>query len=290
MGGKAMKGRIMAVMSGKGGAGKTMMTVSLGAALARMGKKVLLVDADMGLRDLDLAVGQENEVFYTLWDLARGKCFERDALIAVDKHLDFLAAAQTETWEDVDPEAVSTVFEDLRDRYDAVLIDCPAGVGEGIRFARSVAGEAAVVVNPTWISRRDAERTLQVLGPKYPSFILFNNFYFSGKGSLSFQEMYDAMEPEHFLGVIPHSGEAEQLMQEGRLHEFSDTGAFGTALSMAARVFWDDREYTQMQWERILRMEEHHRGTEHAGQADAAVSRGLRGRIRYPGNWKNRRG
>ena len=75
MGGKAMKGRIMAVMSGKGGAGKTMMTVSLGAALARMGKKVLLVDADMGLRDLDLAVGQENEVFLYTVGSGAGKVF-----------------------------------------------------------------------------------------------------------------------------------------------------------------------------------------------------------------------
>lgn len=284
-----MKGRIMAVMSGKGGAGKTMMTVSLGTALSRMGKKVLLVDADMGLRDLDLAVGRENEVFYTLWDLARGKCFERDAVIPIDSHLDFLASAQTETWEDVEPEAVSTVFEDLRGNYDAVLIDCPAGVGRGIRFAKSIAGEAAVVVNPTWISRRDAERTLQVLG-HYPSFLLFNNFYFSKKGSLSFSDMYDAMEPEHFLGVIPHAEEAEELMQEGRLCRFSDTGAFGTALSMAARVFWEGREYTQAQWERILRMADRSSLPEHAGLPDALKKKGMHSRIRYRGHWRNRRG
>ena len=89
--------QVLSVISGKGGVGKTLLTAALGIQLSRMGKKVLLIDGDMGLRNLDLILGVENECFYNIWDLAQGKCFIRDAVLSIDENLYFLSASQGET-------------------------------------------------------------------------------------------------------------------------------------------------------------------------------------------------
>ena len=97
---------IVSTASGKGGVGKTLITASLGITLSRLGKKVLLIDGDMGLRNMDLILGLENDCFYNICDLAEGKCFLEDAVLPVTDHLDFLPASQKESWETVFPAAM----------------------------------------------------------------------------------------------------------------------------------------------------------------------------------------
>ena len=120
---------IVSFASGKGGVGKTLLTAALGIFLSRKGKKVLLIDGDMGMRNMDLVLGLENECFYHVMDLAEGRCFAKDVILEVNDHLDFLPAAQNDTWETVFPAAMDTVLEDVEDKYDYILLDCPAGRG-----------------------------------------------------------------------------------------------------------------------------------------------------------------
>ena len=121
---------IVSTASGKGGVGKTLITASLGITLSRLGKKVLLIDGDMGLRNMDLILGLENDCFYNICDLAEGKCFLEDAVLPVTDHLDFLPASQKESWETVFPAAMDTVMDDIHRLYDFIFIDCPAGMGK----------------------------------------------------------------------------------------------------------------------------------------------------------------
>mgnify|MGYP000361641435 CR=1 FL=1 len=138
--------QVLSVISGKGGVGKTLLTAALGIQLSRMGKKVLLIDGDMGLRNLDLILGVENECFYNIWDLAQGKCFIRDAILSIDENLYFLSASQGETWEEISSDAINTVLEDIDEIYDFILIDCPAGIGAGIKFAAKISDFAIIVL------------------------------------------------------------------------------------------------------------------------------------------------
>ena len=107
---------IVSFASGKGGVGKTLLTAALGIFLSRKGKKVLLIDGDMGMRNMDLVLGLENECFYHVMDLAEGRCFAKDVILEVNDHLDFLPAAQNDTWESVFPAAMDTVLEDVEDK------------------------------------------------------------------------------------------------------------------------------------------------------------------------------
>src|SRR5271155_673974 len=134
------RGRAIVITSGKGGVGKTTTTANVGAALAAAGKRVVLVDADIGLRNLDIVLGLESRVKYHLLDVLEEKATLEEALVR-DKRsetLYLLAAAQTREKEDVVTAQMKALIEDLRDRFDFVLIDCPAGIETG--FKNAVAG------------------------------------------------------------------------------------------------------------------------------------------------------
>ena len=150
--------QVLSVISGKGGVGKTLLTAALGIQLSRMGKKVLLIDGDMGLRNLDLILGVENECFYNIWDLAQGKCFIRDAILSIDENLYFLSASQGETWEEISSDAINTVLEDIDEIYDFILIDCPAGIGAGIKFAAKISDFAIIVLAPSFGHRSGMQK------------------------------------------------------------------------------------------------------------------------------------
>lgn len=129
-----MMAAIFSIASGKGGVGKTLITTSFGILLSRQGKKVIMIDGDMGLRNMDLGLGVENECLYNIYDAAQGKCFLEEAIIPVSKNLDFLPASQNDSWDTVFPSAFDTVLEDIQNSYDFILIDCPAGLGKGIEL------------------------------------------------------------------------------------------------------------------------------------------------------------
>ncbi len=159
------RGRAIVITSGKGGVGKTTTTANIGAALAAFGKRVVLVDADVGLRNLDIVLGLESRVKHHLLDVLEEKVTLDDALVR-DKRSDnlyLLAAAQTREKEDVVTTQMVTLIEHLRDRFEFVLIDCPAGIEMGFKNAIAGAGHAIVVCTPEVSAVRDADRVVGLL-------------------------------------------------------------------------------------------------------------------------------
>ena len=158
-------GQSLVITSGKGGSGKSTVAVNLGAALAAIGKTVVLVDMDMGMRSLDILCGLEDRIVYDLADVADGICRVKQAIV---KHpsvsgLSLVSAAQTRGSDALTPQRSREVMEELKDRFDWVLIDCPAGVGRGFRNAASGADRALIVSQTDPVSLRDAERVAGLL-------------------------------------------------------------------------------------------------------------------------------
>jgi len=156
---------VYVITSGKGGVGKTTTTANLGAGLASHGKKVVLVDADIGLRNLDVVMGLENRIVFDLIDVIDGNCRLKQALIK-DKRFDnlsLLPAAQTKDKNAVNPEQMRKLCEQLREEFEYVIIDCPAGIEQGFKNAIAGADKAIVVTTPEVSSVRDADRIIGLL-------------------------------------------------------------------------------------------------------------------------------
>jgi septum site-determining protein MinD len=165
---KARQGRVLVVTSGKGGVGKTTSTAALGAALAQSGQKVVVVDFDVGLRNLDLVMGAERRVVFDLINVIKGEAKLSQALIR-DKRLDTLAllpASQSRDKDSLTEEGVATVIAELRAQFDWVICDSPAGIEKGAILAMRHADVAVVVVNPEVSSIRDADRIIGMLNAK----------------------------------------------------------------------------------------------------------------------------
>lgn len=157
--------RVIVITSGKGGVGKTTITANLGTALAQLGKKVCLIDADFGLRNLDLLLGLEQRVVYTIIDALAGECTLEKAIVR-DKRTDglhLLPAAQNRTKDAINPEQMKEVIAQLSPKFDFIVVDCPAGIEMGFRNAISAAQEALVVTTPEVAAVRDADRVVGLL-------------------------------------------------------------------------------------------------------------------------------
>ena len=157
--------RIIVTTSGKGGVGKTTVTANLGMALARLGRQVALVDADFGLRNLDLLLGLENRVVYTAVEVFTGECRLEQALVKDKREpgLVLLPAAQNRNKEAVSPEQMQEVVEALTKIYNYVIIDSPAGIEMGFKNAIIAAKEAIIVTTPEIAAVRDADRVVGLL-------------------------------------------------------------------------------------------------------------------------------
>lgn len=159
-------GQVIVITSGKGGVGKTTTAANLGVGLAAFGqKKVVMVDTDIGLRNLDVVMGLENRIVYDLVDVAEGVCRLRQALIK-DKRYDglfLLPAAQTRDKTAVNPDQMRRICSDLKREFDFVLIDCPAGIEQGFRNAVAGAEKAVVVTTPEVSAVRDADRIIGLM-------------------------------------------------------------------------------------------------------------------------------
>ncbi len=170
------RGRCIVITSGKGGVGKTTTTANVGMALAATGARVVLVDADVGLRNLDIVLGLEARVRHHVLDVLEGNADLDDALVS-DKRvptLKLLAASQTREKDDVDTAAFKGLVDKLRERFDYVLIDCPAGIEMGFQNAIVGADEAIIVCTPEVSAVRDADRVVGLLGDRIKTTLIVN--------------------------------------------------------------------------------------------------------------------
>lgn len=156
---------VIVITSGKGGVGKTTTTANIGTGLAMMGKRTVVVDTDLGLRNLDVVLGLENRIVYNLVDVVQGSCRLRQALIKDRRHpeLYLLPAAQTKDKSAVSPEQMIKLTETLREEFDYVLLDCPAGIEQGFKNAVAGADRAIIVTTPEVSAIRDADRIIGLL-------------------------------------------------------------------------------------------------------------------------------
>jgi septum site-determining protein MinD len=159
------EGRVIVVTSGKGGVGKTTASANVGTGLARLGYSVVLVDTDIGLRNLDILMGLENRIVYNLIDVIEGRCKLNQAMVKDKRmpNLSLLAAAQTRDKSALDEEKMQDLIGQLRKKVDFIIIDSPAGIEQGFQNAVTAADEAIVVVNPEMSSIRDADRIIGLL-------------------------------------------------------------------------------------------------------------------------------
>lgn len=160
-----MSATVITVTSGKGGVGKTTTTANLSAALAAKGKKVVAIDADIGLRNLDVVMGLENRIVYDLVNVVEGTCRIRQAMIR-DKRLPelyLIPAAQSRDKSAIDPRDMVAVVNQLRDEFDYILVDSPAGIEQGFKNAVAPADRVIVVTTPEMSAVRDADRIIGLI-------------------------------------------------------------------------------------------------------------------------------
>lgn len=203
-------GRAIVVTSGKGGVGKTTCTANLGTGFASVGKKVILIDADIGLRNLDLVLGLENRIVFDVVDVVEGKCRSYRQAMIKDKRFENLAlipASQSREKEAVSPEQMQELCAQLKTEFDYVLIDCPAGIEHGFKNAIAGADEAILVTTPEVSSVRDADRVIGLLEAqeKGPPLLIINRVKkeMVRKGQMmSIDDVQDILNVE-LLGIVP---------------------------------------------------------------------------------------
>lgn len=158
-------GEVLVITSGKGGVGKTTSAACIGTGLAMMDRTVLMIDTDTGLRNLDVILGLENRIVYNLVDVVEGNCRLKQALIRDRSYpgLYLLPTAQTRDKASVSPEHMIKLVDSLREDYDFIILDCPAGIEQGFQSAIAAAGRALIVTTPEVSSIRDADRVMGLL-------------------------------------------------------------------------------------------------------------------------------
>ncbi len=206
--GRKSGAQVYVVTSGKGGVGKTTTTANLGAALALKGVRVLVVDADIGLRNLDVMLGLENRVVFNLVDVVRGECKPAQAIIRSKKssNLYLLPASQTDDKESVSLEDFRQVVDFFRKEFDFILIDSPAGIEHGFKTSVGVADEAILVTTPEVTSLRDVDKVIGLISAQQmESRLVINRFDvdMARRGDmLSVQDIQEILSIP-LLGVVP---------------------------------------------------------------------------------------
>jgi septum site-determining protein MinD len=237
----ASSARVITVTSGKGGVGKTTTTANLGVALARMNLKVVLIDADIGLRNLDIVMGLENRIVYDLVDVVEGRCKLRQAMI---KHKQFpdlylIPAAQTRDKTAVSPQDMINICNQLRPDYDYVIIDSPAGIERGFRNAVAPADEVLVVTNPEVSAVRDADRIVGLLEAenKGPGKLIINRLKpdMVKKGEMMSAEDVHEILAIKIIGIVPEDENVVPASNSGIPVTLNEGSRAGVAFRNIAR-------------------------------------------------------
>jgi septum site-determining protein MinD len=236
-----MGARIITVTSGKGGVGKTTATANLSVALAARGQRVVAIDADIGLRNLDVVMGLENRIVYDLVDVVEGRCRLRQAMVR-DKRLPdlhLLPAAQTRDKTAVQPEQMVEVCEELRQDLDFILIDSPAGIEQGFRNAITPADAAIVVTTPEVSAVRDADRIIGLIeaAEKDSTRLLINRIrpeMVRREDMLSIEDVLDILAID-LLGIVPEDDQVIVATNRGRPLAMENSSRAGEAFNNIAR-------------------------------------------------------
>jgi septum site-determining protein MinD len=248
-------GKVIVVTSGKGGVGKTTSTAALGAALARGGQRVVVVDFDVGLRNLDLVMGAERRVIFDLTNVVQGTAKLSQALVADDRldTLYLLPASQTRGKDALTEEGVAAVIGELREQFDWIVCDSPAGIERGAMLAMRFADEAVIVVNPEVSSVRDSSRIIGLVdsrplkvetGGRLEKHLLITRFDPArvACGEMLSVDDVRAILPIPLLGIIPESEEVLRASNLGApITVCSRESAVSRAYFDAARRISGDR-------------------------------------------------
>lgn len=247
-------GEAIVVTSGKGGVGKTTTSANVGSALALLGKKVCMVDTDLGLRNLDVVMGLENRVIYNIVDVVEGRCLLNQALVK-DKRFNelyMLPAAQTTDKSAIEPEDVKKIVNDLKADFDYVIIDCPAGIEQGFRNAIAGADQAIVVTTPEIAATRDADRVIGLLENsllKSPKLIINRirpNMVKKGE-MLDIDEICSILAID-LLGIVPDDEYVIKSANSGEPSVMSDTSRASLAYrNIARRILGDSVPLTPLE-------------------------------------------
>ena len=235
--------RCIAVASGKGGVGKSVITANLAASLAQGGRRVLILDADIGLRSQDAILSLENRVVYDLVDLLNGDCLPEQAILSDERipSLHLLPAAQFERAKAIDPKKLGNLLLSLRRHFEYILIDCPAGIERGLRNVLNAGpDETILVVTPDDVSIRSAERAGQLMEQKKcarPMLIinrLDSRLVRSGE-MMSAQTVSQVLDLP-LLGVVPEDPAVYRILLKHDLFINYDCDARDAVLRIAARI------------------------------------------------------
>lgn len=238
-------GRAIVITSGKGGVGKTTTTGNLGTALAARGASVVLVDADIGLRNLDIVLGLENRIKHHLLDVLEERV-ELDEALVPGKHggsLFLLAAAQSREKDEVETPKMKALIATLRERFDYVLIDCPAGIEMGFRNAVAGADEAIVICTPEVSAVRDVDRVVGLLGNRFRPQLVINRLRpaLVKKGKMLSVEDVNAILRLPLLGVIADEPDIIVTTNRGEPLALRRENPTGEAYhAIAARIAGED--------------------------------------------------
>ena len=237
------------ITSGKGGVGKTTTSANLAAALAIAGKTVVVVDADIGLRNLDVILGLENRIVYDLVQVIEGECRLKQALIR-DKRVSglfLLPAAQTRDKNAVRPEDMKRLIKELKEKHDYVIIDCPAGIEQGFKNSIAGADRAIIVTTPEVSAIRDADRIIGLVeAHDLPEPELIINRYRPGmveRGDMMNREDILEILAIKLIGIIPDHEDIVISANRGMPVVFDDESPIGAAFHrITARVLGEDIE------------------------------------------------
>ncbi|RMD47075.1 MAG: septum site-determining protein MinD [Aquificota bacterium] len=233
--------RVIVITSGKGGVGKTTITANVSTALAKLGKKVLAIDADIGLRNLDMILGLENRIVYDLIDVVEGRISPEKAFVRDKRGLPLylLPAAQTKDKDAVKPEQMKEIVEAVKDNFDYIFIDSPAGIEGGFKTAATPAEEALIVTNPEVSSVRDADRIIGLLESmeKERMYLVINRIRLHQvkKGEMLSVEDVEEILQIPKIGIVPDEEKMVDFTNKGEPIVLEESYKAGQALRNIAK-------------------------------------------------------
>lgn len=247
------RAKVVTVTSGKGGVGKTTTTANIGVALARLNQRVVMIDADIGLRNLDIVMGLENRIVYDLVDVVEGRCKLRQAMIKHKQYAELylIPAAQTRDKTAVSPADMVQICDQLRPDFDFIIIDSPAGIERGFRNAVAPSDEVLIVTNPEVSAVRDADRIIGLLEAegKGPAQLILNRVKAEQvkKGEmLSAEDVTDILAIK-LIGIVPEDEGVVQSSNSGTPLATLETSRAGTAFrNIARRLMGENVPFMQL--------------------------------------------